>query len=125
MHPEKKENFRNSGLTGSGKSYNEMCPFEIRNDTGGSLLATHQSAIKRSKQNEKRRLRNISIKSSVRSEIKSVARALETKDAEESKAALLKAIPVLTKAAAKGVFHKKTASRKISRLTKKVNSLKA
>ena len=88
-------------------------------------MATHQSAIKRSKQNEKRRLRNISIKSSVRTEIKSVTRALETKDAEESKAALLKAIPVLTKAAEKGVHHQKTASRKISRLTKKVNSLKA
>lgn len=88
-------------------------------------MATHQSAIKRSKQNEKRRLRNMSIKSSVRTEIKSVARALETKDADQSKAALMKAIPVLTKAAAKGVFHKKTASRKISRLTRKVNSLKA
>jgi small subunit ribosomal protein S20 len=88
-------------------------------------LATHQSAIKRSKQNEKRRLRNMSIKSSVRTEIKSVVRALETKDVEQSKTALTKAIPVLTKAAAKGVFHKKTASRKISRLTKKVNSLKA
>ncbi len=88
-------------------------------------MATHQSAIKRSKQNEKRRLRNMSIKSSVRTEIKSVVRALETKDVEQSKTALTKAIPVLTKAAAKGVFHKKTASRKISRLTKKVNSLKA
>ncbi len=88
-------------------------------------MATHQSAIKRSKQNEKRRLRNMSIKSSVRTEIKSVTLALETKDAEQSKAALLKAIPVLTKAAAKGVFHKKTASRKISRLTRKVNALTA
>ena len=42
-------------------------------------MATHQSAIKRSKQNEKRRLRNMSIKSSVRTEIKSVTLALETK----------------------------------------------
>jgi small subunit ribosomal protein S20 len=125
MHAEKKEKSRNSGLTGSGNSYKEKCPFENRNDTGGYLLATHQSAIKRSKQNEKRRLRNISIKSSVRTEIKTVVRALETKDAEQSKAALMKVIPVLTKAAAKGVFHKKTASRKISRLTKKVNALKA
>jgi small subunit ribosomal protein S20 len=88
-------------------------------------LATHQSAIKRNKQNEKRRLRNISIKSNVKTEIKSVVRALETRDIEQSKAALTKAIPVITKAAAKGVFHKKTASRKISRLTKKMNTLKA
>jgi small subunit ribosomal protein S20 len=88
-------------------------------------LATHQSAIKRNKQNEKRRLRNISIKSNVKTEIKSVVRALETRDIEQSKAALTKAIPLITKAAAKGVFHKKTASRKISRLTKKMNTLKA
>jgi len=88
-------------------------------------LATHQSAIKRNKQNEKRRLRNISIKSNVKTEIKSVVKALETRDIEQSKAALTKAIPLITKAAAKGVFHKKTASRKISRLTKKMNTLKA
>ena len=88
-------------------------------------MATHQSAIKRNKQNEKRRLRNISIKSNVKTEIKSVVRALETRDIEQSKAALTKAIPMITKAAAKGVFHKKTASRKISRLTKKMNTLKA
>ena len=88
-------------------------------------MATHQSAIKRSKQNEKRRLRNISIKSNIKTEIKSVVRALETKDIVQSKAALKKAIPLITKAAAKGVFHKKTASRKISRLTKKMNTLKA
>ncbi len=88
-------------------------------------MATHQSAIKRSKQNEKRRLRSISIKSNVKTEIKSVVRALETRDIEQSKAALTKAIPIITKAAAKGVFHKKTASRKISRLTKKMNTLKA
>ena len=88
-------------------------------------MATHQSAIKRNKQNEKRRLRNISIKSNVKTEIKSVVKALETRDIEQSKAALTKAIPVITKAAAKGVFHKKTASRKISRLTKKMNTLKA
>ena len=87
-------------------------------------MATHQSAIKRSKQNEKRRLRNISIKSNIKTEIKSVVRALETRDIEQSKAALTKAIPLITKAAAKGVFHKKTASRKISRLTKKMNALK-
>ena len=88
-------------------------------------MATHQSAIKRNKQNEKRRLRSISIKSNVKTEIKSVVRALETRDIEQSKAALTKAIPIITKAAAKGVFHKKTASRKISRLTKKMNTLKA
>jgi len=88
-------------------------------------LATHQSAIKRSKQNEKRRVRNISIKSGVKTEIKTVIRALDTKDVEQSKAALTKAIPLIAKAAAKGIFHKKTASRKISRLTKKVNALKA
>jgi small subunit ribosomal protein S20 len=86
-------------------------------------LATHKSAEKRSRQNEKRQLRNASVKSQVKTKIKSVIMAVETKDKAGSETALANAIPVIDKAAAKGVFHKKTASRKISRLTKKINAL--
>ena len=57
--------------------------------------------------------------------VKTVLEAVETKDPEAAKAALAKAVPAIAKAAAKGAFHKKTASRKISRLTKRVNGLKA
>jgi small subunit ribosomal protein S20 len=86
-------------------------------------LASHKSAIKRSKQGEKRRERNITAKSSIKTSIKNVLGVVDEKDKEGSKVALAKAIPAIQKGVAKGVLHKKTASRKISRLTKKVNSL--
>ena len=87
-------------------------------------MATHKSAEKRSRQNEKRRLRNASVKSNIKTQIKSVITAAETKDKKGSGTALAAAIPAIAKAASKGVFHKKTASRKISKLTKKVNALR-
>ena len=86
-------------------------------------MATHKSAIKRSKQGEKKRLRNASVSSSVKTRIKAVLKAVDEKDKIGSTAALTAAIPVIDKAVSKGVFHKKTASRKISKLTKKVNTL--
>ena len=49
--------------------------------------------------------------------------AIEEKDKAGSVTALAAAIPAIKKAASKGVLHKKTSSRKISRLTKKVNAL--
>jgi small subunit ribosomal protein S20 len=88
-------------------------------------LLIHKSAIKRSRQALKHRERNISVKSSIRTSVKTVLEAVEGKDPEAAKAALAKAVPAISKAAAKGAFHKKTASRKISRLTKQVNTLKA
>jgi small subunit ribosomal protein S20 len=87
-------------------------------------LATHKSAEKRSRQNVVKRLRNASVKSSVKTRMKSVLNAVEEKDTTASESALAVAIPAISKAASKGVLHKKTASRRISRLTKKVNSLK-
>jgi small subunit ribosomal protein S20 len=85
-------------------------------------LATHKSAEKRSRQSEKRRERNISVKSKVKTYIKSVLTAVESKDGEAARSALQKAIPIIAKAGAKGVYHKNTASRQISRLTRKVNA---
>jgi len=87
-------------------------------------LATHKSAEKRSRQNEKRQMRNNSVKSHVKTIIKAVVTAVDSKDKEVSETALNNAIPIISKAASKGAFHKNTASRKISRLTKKVNALK-
>jgi small subunit ribosomal protein S20 len=86
-------------------------------------LATHKSAIKRSKQNEKHRERNTAVKSRVKTAVKSVLSNVEAKDKEASKTALAESIPILAKAAAKGIFHKKTMSRKISRLTRMTNVL--
>jgi len=86
-------------------------------------LATHRSAEKRARQNEKRRLQNTTIKSSIKTKMKAVVAAVATKNKEEAARALNSAVPSIAKAAAKGAFHKKTASRRISRLTKRVNAL--
>jgi small subunit ribosomal protein S20 len=88
-------------------------------------LATHKSAEKRNRQAGKHRECNNAVKSSVKTGMKTVLEAIETKNPETAKAALAKVVPMIAKAAAKGSFHKKTASRKISRLTKRVNTLKA
>ncbi len=87
-------------------------------------MASHASAIKRAKQNEKRRVRNLNIKTLVKSSIKKVRAAVEKEDAEEARKALQKAIPVIQKARTKGVLHANTSARKISRLTREVNTLK-
>ena len=87
-------------------------------------MASHASAIKRAKQNEKRRLRNLNTKTLVKSSIKKVRVAVEKKDIEGAQKALDKTLPLIQKARSKGVFHKNTSSRKISRLTREVNALK-
>ena len=86
-------------------------------------MATHKSAIKQDRQSKKRRMRNMRIKSYVKTVVKRVRNAVDEKDMESATQALVKAIPAIDKAASKGVIHKKTASRKISRLTKRVNSV--
>jgi small subunit ribosomal protein S20 len=88
-------------------------------------LATHLSAIKRARQAEKRRLRNLHIKTTVKSSIKTVTAAIEKKDAEGAQKALLKTIPLIQNAQSKGVFHRNTSARKISRLTRGVSALTA
>ncbi len=86
-------------------------------------MATHKSAEKRDRQSIKRRERNTAGKSAIKTKIKSVLSALGTKDKDASANALKAAVPALDKAAAKGIIHKKNASRRISRLTKKINAL--
>jgi len=87
------------------------------------LLATHKSAEKRDRQNKKNRARNIAAKSALKTKIKSVVENVNSKNKEKSINALKTAIPALNKAASKGLIHKKNASRKVSRLTKKVNAV--
>jgi len=87
-------------------------------------LATHRSAEKRDRQNKKRKSRNVAVKSQTKTEIKKVLAAVDEQDRDNSEKALKSAIKVIKKAASKGVYHKNNASRKVSRLTKKVNALK-
>lgn len=86
-------------------------------------MANHKSAVKRNKQNAVRNARNTHIRSTMRTYVKQVRDAVAKEDAEAAKVALEKAVPFIDKAATKGVIHKATASRKISRLTKLVNNV--
>lgn len=87
-------------------------------------MATHKSAEKRDRQAKARRTRNIAAKSAIKTKVKAVIAAVESKNRENSKKALKAAIPAVAKAASKGLIHKKNASRKISRLARKVNAVK-
>jgi small subunit ribosomal protein S20 len=86
-------------------------------------LARHLSAMKRARQNEKRRLQNQSRKTRVKNVVRQVRQAVAQKNTAEAQAALTSAIPVLARTASKGTLHWRTAARKISRLTRQVNAL--
>jgi small subunit ribosomal protein S20 len=61
----------------------------------------------------------------VKNVVKKVRTAIEHKSLEEAQAALQEAVPVIDKAASKGSIHRRTAARKISRLSKQVHALSA
>ena len=85
-------------------------------------MANHKSAIKRNKQSLLRRDRNRANRTKVKSAVKKVDAAMEVEGSvEKAQEALLAAVPIIERAATKGAFHKKAASRKVSRLTKRVN----
>ena len=86
-------------------------------------MANHKSAIKRAGQNEIRRMRNKSVKTRIKNSVKNVRLAVSEKSSEASLKRLDDAKSIIDKAAKKGVIHTKTASRKISRLTKLVNAI--
>jgi len=85
-------------------------------------LANHKSAIKRARQNEIRRLRNKGTKTKIKSIVKDVRSSVGEASGEETKVKMNTAQSVIDKASKKGVIHKRTAARKISRLTKLANS---
>ncbi len=84
-------------------------------------MANIKSAKKRIKVIKKKTLRNKMIKSKTKSAIKKVTNALSNQNVEEAKANLKGAIKAIDAACSKGVYHKNTAARKKSRLTKAVN----
>ncbi len=87
-------------------------------------MARHKSTEKRERQAQKKRIRNRSVKSKIRTLTRHVIEALEKGDTETARKALAGAVPAIDKAGGKGIFHKKTASRKISRLARKVGAAK-
>ncbi|MFQ6079688.1 MAG: 30S ribosomal protein S20, partial [Thermodesulfobacteriota bacterium] len=68
---------------------------------------------------------NVHIRSTLKTLTKRVRLAVESKDIDKARTALAEAIRAIDKAKSKGVIHRNTASRKVSRLTKRVNSLQS
>ena len=86
-------------------------------------LANIKSAKKRILVTKTRTARNKAIKSKVKTYIKKVDAAIAANDKAAANEALKTAVSEINKAASKGIFHKNTASRKISRLTLAVNKI--
>jgi small subunit ribosomal protein S20 len=85
-------------------------------------LANHKSAVKRARQNELRRVRNKSVKTRIKSIVKDVRSPAEEISGADMSAKISAVQSAFDKASKKGVIHKRTAARKISRLTKLTNS---
>ena len=86
-------------------------------------MATHPSAEKRHRQSLKRRSRNLAIRSRVRTLVRHVREAIDAGNAADATARLATAARALDKGVTKGVLHRNTAARKISRLTLAVRKL--
>jgi len=85
-------------------------------------MANHASALKRVRQSRKRRLRNKSYKSAISTTVKKALTSLEEKNTEGAQAYYREAVARLDRAVNKGILHRSAASRKISRLTKRIGS---
>lgn len=79
-------------------------------------MATHKSAVKRHKQSLKRRDRNKSAKNTIRTAIKNVKAAVDAGDKKLAADLLKKTESLIASGKTKGLFHRKNASRKISRV---------
>ena len=123
---------RNRLLTTRPRSYNIRNSFQKRlsmtlaragQHTGGIVLAHHKSAIKRIRQNEKKRQRNRYVTTTMRSAIKKLEQAVQAQQTSDAQTLLQKTVSIIDRAASKGVIHKNKASRSVSRLTQKVKAL--
>ncbi len=86
-------------------------------------MKKNKSAIKKARQSEEKKIRNSHVKSTMKTHIKRVMVAIENKTVDNFDGILKSATSYIQKAASKGVIHKNSAARKVSRLTKKGNSL--
>ncbi|PCI00232.1 MAG: 30S ribosomal protein S20 [Alphaproteobacteria bacterium] len=87
-------------------------------------MANHASAKKRIRRNERREVINGNRRSRIRTFIKKVMVAIESGDATAADTALQTAQPEIFRGVSKGVLNKKTASRKMSRLSASIKALK-
>jgi small subunit ribosomal protein S20 len=102
-----------------------LCDRALRPLKTEEKVANHPQAKKRNRQRIKRTIRNRHIRTTLRTSVKKVRTLIGEGDAAGAKEALGKAIRYLDTAVTKGVMHKCTSSRTISRLTVAVNKLSA
>lgn len=88
-------------------------------------MAQHKSAKKRIRRNARAEGVNHARMSRIRSFVKAVETAITSGDQKAALAALKQVVPELMRGASKGVLHKKTVSRKLSRLTARVKKIAA
>jgi small subunit ribosomal protein S20 len=88
-------------------------------------VANHPSALKRHRQSEKRRARNQALKTRLRHLVRGVRAAISSRDPQAAAEQLARAARALDKAVTKGVLHRNSASRKVSRLARAVSRLAA
>ena len=81
-------------------------------------MANTRSAEKRNRQSQKRRIRNIQVRTGLRSALKKAREAVAQREPGALKQAVQAAVRTLDRAASKGVIHKNAASRRISRLAR-------
>ncbi|MGH3664299.1 MAG: 30S ribosomal protein S20 [Micromonosporaceae bacterium] len=86
-------------------------------------MANIKSQIKRNRQNEKRRLRNKSVKSSLKTAVRKFRETAEAGDAEQANVLMRAASRQLDKAASKGVIHKNQAANRKSALAQQFSKL--
>jgi small subunit ribosomal protein S20 len=86
-------------------------------------MANHKSALKRIRQNEKRRLYNRHFRNRARTFVKKARTAIKTADGAEAVEAVRLAVRDLDKAATRGVIHPRNAARRKSRLMKQLAAL--
>jgi len=89
------------------------------------MAKRHKSAMKRMREDQKRRVRNTSIKSALKTYAKRVEVLVEHQDGIQAAAVLRKAVAAFDKAAGKGVIHRNKAARKKAVLSRKVHQLQA
>lgn len=88
-------------------------------------MANHKSAKKRIRRNETFNAVNSNRRSRIRTYVKKVESAIEAGNAEEARAALKEAQPELHRGVSRGIVHKNTAARKLSRLSARIKALAA
>ena len=86
-------------------------------------MANHQDALKRMRQNKKRRLHNRHYRSTMRTQIKKVRAAVAAGDAQSAQSELNSAVSIIQRLASKRIIHRRNAARRVSRLYKAVNGI--